>query len=544
MLWREKSKRDPNDPYAWTRAHRTLSGHELLHLPSIADIMRDDHKFIVIQKAAQTGATEMAINLALWAADTGYADRGNVFFVMPTQNQMDDFAQARVDRAIEESGYLRRRLQPEPPRRKGADRLRLKRFPKGAIYMRGADSQRQLASVAADIVILDEFDQMNEGVLELARKRIASSRCGRLFILSTPRYPEAGINELFRQSDQRRYLLPCPSCALEQVLSWEENVDLERALVVCHSCEAPMDVLAQGRWEATAPGNERVHGYHLSRLYSPWANIREMIEASEATTPFAVQEFQNSDLGEPFVPPGGSTSIDEIDRCRAEYDLDEYAGEPCFMGVDVGLKLHVIVREVIDRPDIGGGRYGEAPSGRLWFAAEVDSFEELHGLLERFNVEYCLIDALPDQHSARQFSLHYRRRVWLAQYGRQQPGHERKKGSHREPDRYVINRTEALDALYQRFNDGSAILPRKARRLGGRVKAGIGEYYREVLVPKRTLERDHEGNLAARWVDAGKDDHYAHAELYCMLAAEIKGSNGRSGCIELVGTSAATRAGI
>ena len=94
----------------------------------------------------------------------------------------------------------RARLQPEPPRRKGADSKRLKRIGPGYVYLRGSDSPRQVASVDADLVLLDEYDQMADGVLELARKRIASSSAGRLVVASTPRYPEAGIDALFRQS--------------------------------------------------------------------------------------------------------------------------------------------------------------------------------------------------------------------------------------------------------------------------------------------------------------------------------------------------------
>ena len=74
----------------------------------------------------QVGLTELLVNRALHAADTAFADRGHVLFLMPTQNQMDDFAQARFDRAIQSSAYIRGRLQPEPPRRKGADSKRLK----------------------------------------------------------------------------------------------------------------------------------------------------------------------------------------------------------------------------------------------------------------------------------------------------------------------------------------------------------------------------------------------------------------------------------
>jgi len=196
-------------------AHRTLAGRPLVHLPALADIARDGHPFVVIQKSAQVGVSELLVNLALWAGDSGYAGRGNVLFLMPTQNQMDDFAQARIDRALQDSPYLRSRLQPEPPRRKGADSKRLKRVGPGYIYLRGADSRRQVATVDADLVILDEFDQMEEGVLELARKRLGSSQRGLLRIASTPRLPESGVNALYLVSDQRRYFLPCRHCGLE-----------------------------------------------------------------------------------------------------------------------------------------------------------------------------------------------------------------------------------------------------------------------------------------------------------------------------------------
>ena len=234
-------------------AHRLYADQAPEHLLALAEIARDPHPFIVIQKSAQVGATEMLVNLALHAADTGYAGRGNVLFLMPTQNQMDDFAQGRFDRAIQDSPYLRRRLQPEPPRRKGADSKRLKHVGPGYIYLRGADSRRQVASVDADRVVLDEFDQMADVVLTLARRRLASSSAGRLIVASTPRYPEAGINELFRKSDRRVYHLPCPSCGLEQPLTWEQNVDLERAVVVCRECREPMEVPAKVRPATSRP---------------------------------------------------------------------------------------------------------------------------------------------------------------------------------------------------------------------------------------------------------------------------------------------------
>ena len=95
---------------------------------------------------------------------------------MPTQNQMDDFAQARFDRALQDSPYLRARLQPEPPRRKGADSKRLKRIGPGSSSCAARTAGARSLPVDADLVVLDEFDQMAEGTFELAQKRLASSQ--------------------------------------------------------------------------------------------------------------------------------------------------------------------------------------------------------------------------------------------------------------------------------------------------------------------------------------------------------------------------------
>lgn len=65
---------------------------------------------------------------------------------------------------------------------------------------------------------------------------------------------------------------------------------------------------------------------------------------------------------------------------------------------------------------------------------------------------------------------------------------------------------------------GLAELPRDARFLGGRVREGLGEYYCQMMALTRTLEQNSSGNWVARYLDLGKADHYAHAEVYCHQA--------------------------
>ena len=515
----ELARRDQDSLLDWSLAYRFFQGRPMRLIPALQELYQDRHPFVVIQKAAQVGVSEYLINTALWAADTGQGGRGNVLYVMPTQTQMDDFSQGRFDKGIAESPYLIERLHPPPPQKGGPARVGLKRLGPGYIYLRGSDSRRQLTSVDADVVLLDEYDLMAEGVLQLAQKRLASSQLRWLRVVSTPRLPEAGINELFLQSDQRYYFLECPSCGHDQRLEWEHNVDLQRAQVVCRQpdCRKPLDLSSPGYWEAARPGNE-IHGYHLSRLYSPWVNLRAMIEASEATTPAALQEFQNSDLGETFVPPGGQLSIGDLDACRWEPE-ERWRGETD-MGVDVGRKLHVVIRA---RPDAKS----RTPAVLI---GEVASFEALDELMEMYNVRICVVDALPETHKALEFARKWRDRVYLAYYDRHGGDHVWTKDSDGGVHTVHINRTQALDEMFDRFKQGKAKLPANARRLGDRVRDGIGEYYRQVTALKRLLEQDAQGNWVARYPKQNKPDHYAHAEVYCLLASkarELRGGVGR-----------------
>jgi len=471
--------------------------------PALETIYSDEHPYIVVQKSAQVGVSEYLINCALWCADTFQGRNGVAFYVMPTQTHCDDFSQARIDRAIAQSPYLQARTQPTPPFKKGLDRMRLKKVGDGYVYLRGADNRRQLSTADADLVVLDEFDFMQEGVLEAARRRLLSSPLAWLRVGSTPRHPEAGINALFLRSDQHYYFLPCPSCGYKQRLTWEENVDRERAAVICWRCHESLDLLARGEWVPAKPGNE-IRGYHLSRLYFP-AGLKRMIEASQAGTPSEQQEFQNSDLGEVFVPPGGRISWADLDACRRDYPWGTATGGVVCVGVDVGLKLHVVVREKVDKEN-----------SKAIFIGEVDDFDSLDVLVRRFGVRQGVIDAQPEYSSARRFVQDHHG-FMLAYYDRHTGDHERA----REDSTWVlhVNRTLALERLFDALHQGRLWVPSHARELGGKVRDGVGEFYREMTALNRVLEKNAVGNWVARYVDNDRPDHYAHAEAYCWLAA-------------------------
>ena len=520
-LYAERMLRDLGDPYAFQMTVRRFNGRSPIHIPAMVDIMRDPHPLVVVQKSAQIGITEAVITKALHTAVARRGGRGNALLAMPTGDQMADFVAARIDAAIQQSALLRAQMQPEPPRRRSPDNRRVKAFRSGGLLFTRSAVARQLTSVDVDFVGLDEYDWMEEGAFELARERLASSRDPQLLLVSTPRYPDAGINAKFLLSDQRSYYLPCPSCGFEQPLVWERNVDLEAARIVCRICRDPLDVHVPGRWIAEAPGNTEIHGYKLSRLYAPWLDLPQLIAQSREDTLAGRRAFMNGGLGEVYTDETSGLTRDVLLRNRRDYGLDDYQGQACDMGVDVGKRLHVAIREHVFESDylyedeeVRSGRFP-----RLWWAGTVDSFDELVRLMGQFNIRSAVVDHEPEGHLAGQFAARFERTVWLVRYGRHEPGHQYDRDA--EPHPLIrANRTEALDAAFKRFHDGLADLPRDAHHLGAKVREGIGEYFRELLAPQRTIERDARGRDVARWVEGGKADHYAHAEAYCQLASE------------------------
>jgi len=490
--------------YEWTMRYRRFDGRP----PSISwplhDIYHDMHPNIVIMKAAQVGISEWGINMGLWVCDQNWADRGVSLYVFPKQDQVDDFSQDRVMRAIRGSDYLRSRINHIDSSGANTNRTRLRKIGGRPIYFRGSDSIAQTRSIDADLVIADEVDLFKPGAVERIKERLGSSAAPLFRAFSQPLYPNGPIDMLFRESDQRYYYLKCEHCGLIQKLEWEHNVIFNMPVtdvqVVCRKCRRPIDRLGKGEWVAEHEG-AYVHGYHLSKLYSPNANLIEMALKSMAINdPERYQSFYNADLGVPYRP-AGTPGLDEF--TKDSYPWQEPLQEN-YLGCDVGTMLHVTVygRDSIHQPL------------RLLYCAEIDKFEKLEEIWRTFNPRLGVIDGQGDPRATIEWASKHPGRVYRWFH---RPGALQAKFLPESEYQVHYHRTALLDNLYGLLRSKSPVKV----ILHSLAPPDFWKHHENNI---REIIKDSQGKMVPHYASVGPD-HYAFASAFALLASGLRPSS-------------------
>lgn len=484
-------------------------------------IYQDTAQRIVLYKSGQAGVSEYLIGYSIHACDIRSL---TVLYAFSTDKHVSDFSSARVGPAVEASDYLQGLVVSADAKggKSGADRVTLKRIRNRFLYLRGsavdANGQApQLKSVDADILVLDEMDEMDPRAPAIAQKRLGHSLVSEERWASTPTYHGIGIHAAYLESDQREWFIRCGSCGKAQALTIEHVVQEwdtlgrpvawhgmreGRAYAACQHCGRELDRLSAGEWVATYPDRE-THGYHVTKLFSPQNELIGIVRALDTTDETRRKETYNQDLALPYKPRGSGLDDTVLDDLRCDYGHGA-RGEKNLMGVDVGSVLHVVIRGQADKETL------ERP--QLW-AGEVDSFEDLGRMMREYRIKTCVIDALPETKKAREFQAAFPRgRVWLAYYVAQKVGSKDSSSASWNGKEWTVNldRTRTLDEMFARFAEGENTLPGNAR--------GIRDYYSHMKAPTRIIETTTTGERVARYVESGAD-HFAHAENYCAVAS-------------------------
>ena len=492
----------------WTERRRSIRGLPFRIPPPLQAVYANTAREMVLTKAAQVGASEYAINVALWVADTMQGGRGRSLYILPAREQAGDFVRARIDTAVEESTYLQERVKPRQGLQpsKTADNVGLKRVGNGFLFVRGSNAEAGLVSIDADCCLYDEVDRLRVGTLAFGAKRLGSSLLAWQRYISTPIYPEVGIDALWLKSTRNRWHLRCEHCGERQSLVFPDNVR-EDGAVICRACHKPIDRLAPGEWVPENPQAD-IAGYQLSKLFGERSDVLTLAKLGyrilnrDETDPSVIQQFYNQDLGLPHAPEGGQLSRAELSACIADYSLDDWAPTGCTMGVDVGAKLHIVVSA--PSPENAGKR-------RLAFAGAAHDWSVLDALMPRFDVSCCVVDAEPEHHKAREFANRWPGRVWLCHYPNTSTWVHQEPVVWKDDEQSVsAHRTITLDGLFAEIRERRIEYPREVLHLP--------EFSEQMMAPVRVVEKAASGNMVARYVEGGKADHMCHSHNYERIA--------------------------
>lgn len=508
----------------WTIKNRMMlrSGFpfDLAHHLYTIEMYRETGRKIVWMKAGQVTVSELLVSYALWTCDIR---KSNVLYVMPTTDDVGDFSRTRFGPAIEASAYLAKLVVTTNTKgQRGADKVTLKRIRNNYLFMRGANirldgTARQLKSVPADGVILDEYDEMDPRAPALAEKRLGHSSLKEMRYASTPTYTGIGIDTEWALCDQREWHVPCVHCGEWQELAIKYIVtewdDLERpaewhgksegdAYQACIKCGKKVNHYVQGEWVPKYPDRETI-GFRPHKLMTPQTRVIEIINNLQTTDETKKKEAFNQDLAMPYTPKGGRLSSDIIDGCRRDYGFGPITGVRTVIGIDVGNLIHITIRGDID---LDGKR-------RLMFAGVATTFKDVYNTCMQYDPRLIVIDALPEVRKAREFQSEFKDGIcWLAYFVVSKPGTKNIDPIQWDAKKGVVNldRTRVIDTTFSRFLIAENTVPMSIRSLSN--------YYTHMTNLVRVLEDHTHGHKVARYISTGAD-HYAFSEAYATAAS-------------------------
>jgi hypothetical protein len=130
--------------------------------------------------------------------------------------------------------------------------------------------------------------------------------------------------------------------------------------------------------------------------------------------------------------------------------------------------------------------------------------------MDKYGVISCVIDALPNKHSARTFQLQYPGKVWLCYYNDSQK--EKivwKEDIEKKEYHVVVQRTETLDLLADEYKVKNIILPKLTNDLETFIR-------HHCALAKEKVDKP-DGTYVFNYMSTGAD-HFAHSSNYGMIA--------------------------
>ena len=304
---------------------------------------------ITILKGARIGYTQwLSATIAHFVSNCP----APIIALQPTADDARDFS-VELEALFEASPELRGLLSDDADE-SGRSTMMARRFAGGSLKFLAARSPRNLRRHTTRFLAMDEVDgyeTSQEGdPIKLAEMRTLTFRDRKILAGSTPVFDFGPISRMYSESDKRVFECLCPSCGDFGPVEWSDirwcEHDPESAHWVCPSNGCVVEerfkpqMVAQGRWRATAPEVKGHAGFAINCLISPHHNARWGKLAAEfllaKRSPETLQVFTNTILGQPWKTEGEDLDEHELFNRRESFTLTDLPAEVLWLtaGVD------------------------------------------------------------------------------------------------------------------------------------------------------------------------------------------------------------------
>lgn len=462
----------------------------------------------VFLKPPQIGATVMNTLKSLWVAKNL---RRQIIYTLPTQGDVQDMVGGSFNRIIAQNPILMDWVRDH-------DTIEQKSVGDSIIFYRGTFTTKQAMMVPSGLNIHDEVDASDPQVITQYETRLqAQEDGGWRWYFSHPSLAGHGVDVYWQMSDKKEWNITCPNCLTEQVMSWPDNVDMERECYTCNSCkqELPDQARIQGVWknqdgvvwDGAIAGEYQFSGWHVSQLMLWNKRAKDIIRAYK--DPLKDQQyFYNYVLGYPFV-----SSDDRIEpKVVLRNCVDVVNGQEgrTIIGADTGHGIHYVLMN-----KEGVFYYDHAHE----ITASKTPYDVIKGHLDKFPKSIAVFDQGGDLIGVRQLQQEYPGRVFLCFYNKDKKSIDLVEWG--EDDEYWkvrVDRNRMMTLIVEQLRDIGRIRLNGTPEEWAEFAGMFGNMYREKLVTREQKGKDDKTLYGVEYVwKRNGPDHFCHALLYAIV---------------------------
>jgi hypothetical protein len=288
---------------------------------------------LVIRASRQVEKSTFLVNTILYEASTTPGTK--ILFVCPRIEQARVFSHTRLLPSLEQSPLIRRTLIGTSKKKLQVTNMRFAND--SQLFIRAAYHSADAArGISADILLVDEFQDIAAGNLPVLQETLSHARNGRTILTGTPKLIDNHLEAMFSQSTANEWTLKCAECESGVILN--EHC-IAPTGIECPKCHVTLKA-SDGRWIPRNPYATWGDGFWINHLMVPWINYDEIIDRRQI---YDLAKFKNEVLGLPTNIGEHVVTREELEACcnrrpmaNSVVDIPPASRNTLIAGVDWG----------------------------------------------------------------------------------------------------------------------------------------------------------------------------------------------------------------